>query len=99
MKLWLQKATPKYVQTDKMSLLYQNLDTVIAGIPNSNTNRGAIIGVAIQKWNKLDSTEEGRALKEKYNDSAEKSAGESGFYKYMMDTAQALHAELNKPKQ
>ena len=93
------KATPKYVQTDKMSLLYQNLDTVIAGIPNSNTNRGAIIGVAIQKWNKLDSTEEGRALKEKYNDSAEKSAGESGFYKYMMDTAQALHAELNKPKQ
>jgi hypothetical protein len=38
-------------------------------------------------------------LRKKYNDSAEKSAGESGFYKYMMDTAQALHAELNKPKE
>jgi lysozyme len=93
------KATPKYVQADKMSLLYQNLDTVISGIPNSSTNRGAIIGIAIQKWNKLDSTEDGRTLRKKYNDSAEKSAGESGFYKYMMDTAQALHAELNKPKQ
>ena len=93
------KATPKYVQADKMSLLYQNLDTVILGIPNSSTNRGDIIGIAIQKWNKLDSTDEGRTLRKKYNDSAEKSAGESGFYKYMMNTAQALHAELNKPKQ
>jgi hypothetical protein len=93
------KATPKYVQADKMSLLYQNLDTVISGIPNSSTDRGDIIGIAIQKWNKLDSSEEGRTLRKKYNDSAEKSAGESGFYKYMMDTAQALHAELNKPKQ
>ena len=93
------KTTPKYVQADKMSLLYQNLDTVISGIPNSSTNRGDIIGIAIQKWNKLDSTEDGRTLRKKYNDSAEKSAGESGFYKYMMDTAQALHAELNKPKQ
>ena len=93
------KATPKYVQADKMSLLYQNLDTVISGIPNSSTDRGDIIGIAIQKWNKLDSSEEGRTLRKKYNDSAEKSAGESGFYKYMMDTAQALHAELNKPKE
>ena len=93
------KATPKYVQADKMSLLYQNLDTVISSIPNSSTDRGDIIGIAIQKWNKLDSSEEGRTLRKKYNDSAEKSAGESGFYKYMMDTAQALHAELNKPKQ
>ena len=93
------KETPKYVQADKMSLLYQNLDTVISGIPNSSTDRGDIIGVAIQKWNKLDSSEEGRTLRKKYNDSAEKSAGESGFYKYMMDTAQALHAELNKPKE
>ena len=93
------KATPKYVQADKMSLLYQNLDTVISGIPNSSTDRGDIINIAIQKWNKLDSTEDGRTLRKKYNDSAEKSAGESGFYKYMMDTAQALHAELNKPKQ
>ncbi len=93
------KATPKYVQADKMSLLYQNLDTVISSIPNSSTDRGDIIGIAIQKWNKLDSSEEGRTLRKKYNDSAEKSAGESGFYKYMMDTAQALHAELNKPKE
>lgn len=93
------KATPKYVQADKMSLLYQNLDTVILGIPNSSTDRGDIIGIAIQKWNKLDSSEEGRTLRKKYNDSAEKSAGESGFYKYMMNTAQALHAELNKPKE
>ena len=95
-------ATPKYVQADKMSLLYQNLDTVISQIPNQGsataTGRGDIIAIAVKKWNKLNSTEEGRALVKKYNNSAEKSAGESGFYKYMMDTAQALHSELNKPK-
>jgi len=93
------KAVPEYVRADKMDLLYQNLDTVISKIPGSSTRRDDIIGIAIKKWNSLDKTDDGRALKKKYENSAEKSAGESGFYKYMMDTAQALHTEINKPKE
>ena len=92
-------AAPKFVTPDKMNTLYENLDVVIQKIPGSSTRRDDIIGIAITKWNALDKTDDGRALKSKYEKGAVNSKGETGFYKYMMDTAEALHAELNKPKQ
>ena len=89
-------AAPKFVTPDKMNTLYENLDVVVQKIPGSTTRRDDIIGIAIRKWNAMQADD---PIKKKYESSAIGSKGETGFYKYMMDTAEALHAELNKPKE
>ena len=85
------KEEPKFVRMDKMEKLYGNMDTLISKIPNNTTSRSDIFATGVSNWNKLSPKDQ-----EQYSSKASRSAGESGFYKFMEATIPALFESLNK---